>query len=124
MNKENPLQTFVDESPEIQKAYAGFIQSLIEDEGLDKKTKQLIYIGMKMIADDERAVKMHVPMAKAAGATRDEVKGTVLLGLSVIGLKAASKYLPLVLESYDSREQINEENEWMNENKNALQHHV
>ena len=110
MNKENPLQTFVDESPEIQKAYAGFIQSLIEDEGLDKKTKQLIYIGMKMIADDERAVKMHVPMAKAAGATRDEVKGTVLLGLSVIGLKAASKYLPLVLESYDSREQINEEN--------------
>ena len=52
----NPLQTFVDEAPEIQKAYAGFIQSLIEDEGLDNKTKQLIYIGMKMIADDERAV--------------------------------------------------------------------
>ena len=99
--KNNPLQTFVEEAPEIQKAYAGFIQSLIADEGLDSKTKQLIYIGMKMIADDERAVKMHVPMAKNAGATRNEVKTTVLLGLSVIGMKAASKYLPLVLETYD-----------------------
>ena len=99
--KNNPLQTFVEEAPEIQKAYAGFIQSLIADDGLDNKTKQLIYIGMKMIADDERAVRMHIPMAKNAGATREEVKTTVLLGLSVIGMKAASKYLPLVLECFD-----------------------
>jgi len=101
MEETNPLQTFVDEAPEIQKAYAEFIQSLIANNGLDNKTKQLIYIGMKMIADDERAVKMHVPMAKNAGATREEIKTTVLLGLSVIGLKAASKYLPLVLGTYD-----------------------
>ena len=97
----NPLETFKQESPKVQKAYAEFIDSLIEVEGLDNKMKQLIYIGMKMIADDDRAVKMHVPMARAAGATRDEVKSTVLLGLSVIGLKAASKYLPIVLECYD-----------------------
>lgn len=102
MKNENPLQVFVNESPDVQKAYAGFIQSLIELKGLDAKTKQLIYIGMKMVTDDERAVRMHVPMAKNAGATRDEVKATVLLGLSVIGLKAASKFLPIVLECYDS----------------------
>lgn len=98
----NPLEQFMEEAPEVQKAYGEFIQSLIADEGLDAKTKQLIYIGMKMVADDERAVAMHVPMAKNAGATRDEVKTTVLLGLSVIGMKAASKYLPIVLESYDN----------------------
>ena len=102
MDQQNPLQRFASESPEVQKAYAGFIQSLIELEGLDTKTKQLIYIGMKMVTDDERAIRMHVPMAKQAGATRDEVKATVLLGLTVIGLKAASKFLPLVLESYDN----------------------
>ncbi len=102
MNKDNPLQVFVDESPEVQKAYAGLIQSLIDMEGLDNKTKQLIYIGMKMVSDDERAIKMHVPMAKNAGATREEIKSTVLLGLSVIGLKAASKYLPIVLDSFDN----------------------
>lgn len=39
---ENPLKTFVDEAPNVQKAYADFIQSLIAEEGLDNKTKQLI----------------------------------------------------------------------------------
>jgi alkylhydroperoxidase/carboxymuconolactone decarboxylase family protein YurZ len=53
-----------------------------------------------MIAD-ARAVKMHVRMAKNAGATREEVKTTVLLGLPVIGIKAALKYLPFVLENFD-----------------------
>ena len=70
----NTLHTFVKEAPEIQRAYAGFIQSLIKDKGLDNKTKHLIYIGMKMISDDEKAVKMHVAIAKNAGATREEVK--------------------------------------------------
>lgn len=102
MAKKSGLETFVEEAPEIQKAYAGFIQSLIADDGLDSKTKQLIYIGMKMVSDDEQAVRMHVPMAKQAGAGRDEVKTTVLLGLSVIGMKAASKYLSLALDCYDN----------------------
>jgi len=104
MENKSPIQTFIDESPEVQKTYAAFIQSLIELNSLDNKTKQLIYIGMKMIADDENAVKMHVPMARANGASREEIKETVLLGLSVIGLKAASKYLPVVLESYDKNQ--------------------
>ncbi len=102
MKTENPLAVFTKESPDVQQAYAGFIQSLIDLKGLDNKTKQLIYIGMKMITDDEMAVQMHVPMAKTAGASREEIKGTVLLGLSVIGLKAAAKYLPMVLDTYDN----------------------
>ncbi|MEZ5049729.1 MAG: carboxymuconolactone decarboxylase family protein [Saprospiraceae bacterium] len=48
------LDIFINEAPEVQKAYANFIQTLISDDGLDIKTKQLIYIGMKMIVDDEK----------------------------------------------------------------------
>ena len=94
----NPLQTFIDKAPEVQKAYVGFIQSLIADKGLDNKTKQLIYIGMKKNADDEIAVKMYIPVVKNVRATRDEIETNVLLGLSVIGMKAVSKYLLLILE--------------------------
>ena len=90
------LDIFINEAPEVQKAYANFIQTLISDDGLDIKTKQLIYIGMKMIVDDEKAIVMHVQMAKNVGATREEIKTTILLGLTIIGLKAVSKYLPLV----------------------------
>ncbi len=102
MKENNPLQKFIDEAPEIQKAYASFIQSMIDDKGLDNKTKQLIYIAMKIVADDKKAVKMHIPIAKKTGASRNEVKTTVLLALSVIGMKAVSKYLPLVLKIYDN----------------------
>lgn len=101
MSQISSLELFVNEAPEVQKSYAEFINSLIALEGLDAKTKQLIYIGMKIIADDEKAVLMHVKMVKNLGATREEVKSTVLLAVSVIGLKAVSKFMEPVLNAYD-----------------------
>jgi len=97
------LQTFQEEAPEVQQAYAGVINALIGLKSLDGKTKQLIYIAMKIVNDDENAVLHHIPMAKMAGATRDEVKETILLSLSVIGLKGISKYLDSCLSAYDEQ---------------------
>ncbi len=97
----NTLENFKKEAPEVQKAYQGFISSLIELEGLDGKTKQLIYIGMKIISDDLNAVRMHVPMAKQLGASREEVVSVAMLAVSVIGLKAVSTFLPVIIESYE-----------------------
>ncbi len=99
----NTLENFIKEAPEVQKAYQGFIGSLIELEGLDAKTKQLIYIGMKIISDDINAIKMHVPMAKNLGASREEVVSIAMLAVSVIGLKAVSTYLPVIIESYENK---------------------
>jgi AhpD family alkylhydroperoxidase len=98
----NPLETFKQEAPEIQEAYAGVINALIALKSLDAKTKQLVYIAMKVVTDDKNAVKFHVPMAKAAGATRDEIKEVILLSLTVNGLKGISTYLPDALETYDN----------------------
>ncbi len=75
------------EAPEVFAAFNGFIQSLANSKGLDAKTKQLIYIGMKIVTGDTTAVKFHIPMALRAGATRDEIKETILLTLTVTGLK-------------------------------------
>ena len=97
----NPLEIFKQEAPEIQEAYAVVINKLIASNGLDAKTKQLVYIAMKVITDDRNAVKFHVPMAKAAGATRDEVKEVILLTLTVNGLKGISDFLPDALEIFD-----------------------
>ncbi len=97
----NTLENFIKEAPEVQKAYQGFIGSLIELEGLDAKTKQLIYIGMKIVSDDLNAIKMHVPMAKQLGASREEVVSVAMLAISVIGLKAVSTFLPVIIESYE-----------------------
>ncbi len=103
MTDKNPLKIFKAEAPEVQKAYDGVIQALIATPGLDAKTKQLLYIAMKVVAGDKNAVRFHVPMAKAAGATRDEIKETIVLSLTVIGLKGITEYLPMAMELFDNQ---------------------
>ena len=98
----NPLETFQKEAPDIQRAYAEVIDSIIALKSLDQKTKQLIYIGMKIVTDDKHAVYYHVPIAKEAGATRDEIKETIILSLTVTGLKNIGNFLAHALEIYDN----------------------
>ncbi len=100
----NPLEVFKQEATELQEAYAEVINTLSASKTLDAKTKQLIYIAMKVVNDDQNAVKYHVPMAKAVGATRDEIKETILLSLTVNGLKGISTFLPSALEVYDKED--------------------
>lgn len=57
---------------------------------------------MKVVTDDRNAIKFHVPMAKAADATRDEIKDVILLSLTVVGLKGISNYLEDTLVTFDN----------------------
>ncbi|MFZ5597891.1 MAG: carboxymuconolactone decarboxylase family protein [Bacillota bacterium] len=101
MNEQNPLEIFQQVAPEVASAFDGLIQSLIKMKGLDPKTKQLIYIGMKAATGDSLAVKYHVPMAKKFGATREEITDTILLTLSTSGLRGVSSCLPMALNAFD-----------------------
>jgi alkylhydroperoxidase/carboxymuconolactone decarboxylase family protein YurZ len=100
----NPLDTFQKEAPEVAKAFDGLIEALKNATGLDPKTKQLIYIGIKSSMGDTTAIFYHVGMAKKLGATREEIKDTILITLSVCGLKGVASCLPTALEVYDKME--------------------
>ncbi|MBP1637562.1 MAG: Carboxymuconolactone decarboxylase [Bacteroidetes bacterium] len=100
----NPLDTFQKEAPEVAKAFDGLIEALKSTTGLDAKTKQLIYIGIKSTLGDTTAIYFHVSMAKKLGATRDEIRDTILITLSVCGLKGVASCLPTALEVYDKTE--------------------
>lgn len=101
-HEENPLAIFQREAPEVQQAFDGLIQSLIKTDGLDAKTKQLIYIAMKAMNGDSIAIRFHVPMAKKCGATREEIRDTILLTLTVCGLKGITTCLKAALDAYDA----------------------
>ncbi|OGT22465.1 MAG: carboxymuconolactone decarboxylase [Gammaproteobacteria bacterium RIFCSPHIGHO2_02_FULL_42_13] len=101
MSFHSPFSVFQEEAPEIAAAFDGLVRSLIQSRGLDPKTKQLIYIGIKVAQGDILAVEFHVPMAKKLGATRDEIKDTILLTLTTNGLKGVTACLPRALEIYD-----------------------
>lgn len=96
------LDTFQREAPEVAKAFDGLIDALKSTSGLDAKTKQLIYIALKSSTGDSTAVFFHVKMAKKLGATRDEIKDTILITLTVCGLKGVSTCLQTALEAYDN----------------------
>lgn len=100
MTELSPMELFKKEAPEVADAFNGLIQSLIATRGLDGKTKQLIYISMKTAMGDEIAVRAHLPMAKALGATREEVVDAILLTLTVCGISGVLRCLPLVNMAY------------------------
>jgi alkylhydroperoxidase/carboxymuconolactone decarboxylase family protein YurZ len=97
----NSLETFQKEAPEVAQAFNGLIEALKNTTGLDSKTKQLIYIGIKSSMNDSTAVFFHVKMAKQLGATRDEIRDTILITLSVSGLSGVASCLGIALEAYD-----------------------
>ncbi len=100
----NPLDIFQKEAPEVAKAFDGLIEALKDTTGLDAKTKQLVYIGIKATLGDTTAIYYHVQMAKKLGATREEIRDTILITLTVCGLKGVASCLPTAMEIYDKTE--------------------
>ena len=98
---ENPMDVFQREAPEVAAAFNGLIRSIVASKGIDEKTKQLIYIAMKASAGDEMAVKAHVPMAKAAGATKEEVVDAILMTLTVSGIRGVVSCLPGAVKQFE-----------------------
>jgi alkylhydroperoxidase/carboxymuconolactone decarboxylase family protein YurZ len=97
---DNPMEVFRREAPEVAEAFNGLIMSLVASKGLDPKTKQLIYIAMKTSLGDIMAVKAHVPMAKAAGATKEEVVDAILMTLTVSGIRGVVTCLPDAVKQF------------------------
>lgn len=101
MRKENPYEVFQKESPEVFEGFNGLVESLMNTKARDQKTKQLIYLGIKAAQGDQTAVMFPIPMAKKLGAGRDEIKETILLTLTVCGLKGVNTCLLPALDIYD-----------------------
>jgi alkylhydroperoxidase/carboxymuconolactone decarboxylase family protein YurZ len=98
---ENPMDVFQKEAPEVAAAFNGLIMSLVASKGIDSKTKQLIYIAMKASMGDSMAVRAHVPMAKAAGATKAEVIDAILMTLTVSGIRGVVTCLPEAAKQFE-----------------------
>lgn len=101
MEQKNPYQFYQEEAPEAAAAFDGLIKSLAMPNGLDPKTMQLIYIGIKASQGDAGAVCAHVPMAKQLGASKEEIKNTILLTLTVCGVSGVLACLQPALQVYE-----------------------
>lgn len=102
MNATNPFKILNEEVPQVAAAFDGLIASISSQDGLDAKVRQLIYIGIKASQGEAGAVAAHVPMAKAHGATRNEIRDTIVLTPAVCGVKGISTCLVPALAAYEN----------------------
>jgi len=97
------FQIMNEETPSVFKSFFDMVGAIEKEGGLDEKTFQLIYIAIKASegSDGLGSVIAHVEMAKKSGATREEIRGAILVTLMTNGLTGVSSCLEAALDAYD-----------------------
>ena len=95
------FMVFMKESGPVGQAFMDLTMKGAEASALDKKTGELAYIAVLAATRMSGGIPFHVASAKKLGATRDEVKSAVLVGLPAVGL-AVTESFALAMQSYDA----------------------
>jgi alkylhydroperoxidase/carboxymuconolactone decarboxylase family protein YurZ len=107
MKVSNAFRAFLTDAPDHAKAWMGAVQGLDKASVLDEKTEELAYLAVLASQRLVSGIPFHVGMAKAAGASREEVISAVLIGLPAVG-NTVIEALPVALEAYDGPEAAND----------------
>lgn len=97
-----PFQRFAQQFPEAHVAYERLGKACHASGPLEAKTRELVQLGMAIGIRSEGAVHSHVKKALEAGASPEEIRHAVLLGIPTLGLPttvAAFTWIDDVLES-------------------------
>ena len=84
-NLPRTYKKFMDNYPEIHKAYEYMAASITASGPLKTKTRELIKLGMAAGIGSESAVISHTRRALKAGADEKEIQQCVLSGITTIG---------------------------------------
>jgi len=98
------LTFLMENRKEVVKNYQKMVLSL--GKSLDDKTRQLIMLAIQVNSPSPEAIKIIIPKALKAGATRDEIIDTIILTIPIVGLSTVLKMLPFVLKELESMEKI------------------
>ncbi len=99
--QQNPMEVFQREAPEVAAAFNGLIQVA---RGLerDRSEDQATHLHRDEGLDGRRQRgTAHVPMAKAAGATKAEVVDAILMTLTVSGVRGVVTCLPEAVRQFE-----------------------
>jgi alkylhydroperoxidase/carboxymuconolactone decarboxylase family protein YurZ len=94
------FQLFMSEAPEHAQAWMTAVKGLDSASALDKKTEELAYLAVLAALRLESGIPFHVQSAKVAGASREEVISSILVGLPAAGL-GVTQVLPAAIAVYD-----------------------
>lgn len=81
-----PFERFMKQFPRAHEAYDRLGEACSTSGPLDAKTRELIKLGMAIGIRSEGAAHSHAGRALEAGASPEEVRHAVLLGIPTLGL--------------------------------------
>ncbi|MDR1230559.1 MAG: carboxymuconolactone decarboxylase family protein [Spirochaetaceae bacterium] len=103
MKTSKAFEVFAKDAAEYHETWMEAVQKLDKANKLDQKTKDLAYLAVLAATRLESGIPFHVKMAKLHGATREEIIGSILVGLPAVG-NTVTQVLPIALETYDEAE--------------------
>lgn len=85
MKENTHYQQLVSDFPEVMQAVENLGSTIRSSGPLDKKTTELIQLGVAAAAQSTGAVRSHAKRALEAGATVDEIRHALVVLISTIG---------------------------------------
>ena len=98
-----PFERFTKQFPQAHAAYERLGAACHTSGPLEAKTRELVQLGMAIGIWSEGAVHSHVKKALAAGATAEEIRHAVLLGIPTLGLPTTVAAFTWVGDILDGR---------------------
>ncbi len=96
----NSFNVFMEETGGTGKAYMNMVMQQAKSSALDEKVRELAYIAVLSAIRMTGGLNLHVKNAKKLGASRDEVKSAVIVGLPAVGITVIDS-LEIALNAYD-----------------------
>lgn len=96
------FKNFTEDYPKVAEAYEKLGTEVHSAGPLDEKTRTLIKLSIAIGGKMEGAVHSHTRKALDAGCTKDEIRQTVLLSLTTIGLPSMMAAMTWVNDILDS----------------------
>jgi len=93
---------FATEQPRIIRAYEELGDACLTDGPLDRKSAELVKIGIAVGSKIEGAIHSHVRRAVEAGASAAEIRHAIRLALTTVGFPTMMKALSLANEILDA----------------------
>lgn len=94
------MDLFFKKVKEVANAHMNMVMKNANASVLDEKTQELAYIAVLASVGLTGGLPFHVQHAKQLGASRDEVKSAILVGLPAVGMKVIEAF-EFALAAYD-----------------------
>jgi len=93
MNKvTNDFKIFLEESNGVGQAFMSTVMKISKVSALDSKVHELAYISVLAALQMESGLPFHVKQAKELGASIEEVKSAILVGMPLVGLRISAPF--------------------------------